>query len=105
MNVHSYIKNVDCGKVPGGPMAKTPCFHCWGPRFNPWVRELTSCKSHCQKKKCTLQILEQLLKEKGKKKSVTNNPIMKIKCNHKKYSVKKKARKNNGAKQWHKYRR
>ena len=51
------------------------------------------------KKKCTLQILEQLLKEKGKKKSVTNNPIMKIKCNHKKYSVKKKARKNNGAKQ------
>ena len=23
-------------EVPGGLVVKTPCFHCYGPRFNPW---------------------------------------------------------------------
>ena len=22
-------------KIPGGPVVRTPCFHCRGPRFNP----------------------------------------------------------------------
>ena len=23
-------------EFPGGPVVRTPCFHCWGPGFNPW---------------------------------------------------------------------
>ena len=24
-------------EFPGGPVVKTLCFHCRGPRFNPWL--------------------------------------------------------------------
>ena len=24
-------------EFPGGPVVKTLCFHCQGPRFNPWL--------------------------------------------------------------------
>ena len=24
------------GNFPGGPVVKTPCFHCWGHDFNSW---------------------------------------------------------------------
>ena len=23
-------------EFPGCPVVRTQCFHCWGPRFNPW---------------------------------------------------------------------
>ena len=23
-------------EFPSGPLVKTPWFHCWGPKFNPW---------------------------------------------------------------------
>ena len=34
-------------KFPGGPVVKTPCFHCRGHRFNPWWgnQDLTCCKA------------------------------------------------------------
>ena len=25
-----------CGEFPGIPVVRTLCFHCSGPRFNPW---------------------------------------------------------------------
>ena len=25
------------GEFPGGPLVRTLCFHCQGPRFNPWL--------------------------------------------------------------------
>ena len=31
-----YIKNVFLGDFPGGPVAKTPCPQCRGPRFHCW---------------------------------------------------------------------
>ena len=31
-----YIKT-KVGKFPDSPVVRTPCFHCWGPGFNPWT--------------------------------------------------------------------
>ena len=28
-------KKKDGGKFPGGPVVRTPRFHCWGPGFDP----------------------------------------------------------------------
>ena len=32
-------------------MVRTPCFHCRGPRFNPWSGKLRSCKTRGMAKK------------------------------------------------------
>ena len=26
------------GEFPGSPVARTPCSHCQGPRFDPWLK-------------------------------------------------------------------
>ena len=31
------VKKCLARELPGGPVVRTPCFHCWGPRFNPWL--------------------------------------------------------------------
>ena len=31
-------------EFPGGPVVRTPCFHCWGPRVLSLVKELRSHK-------------------------------------------------------------
>ena len=36
---HSYTKLQkvqEYGEFPGGPVVRTPHFHCRGPQFNPW---------------------------------------------------------------------
>lgn len=33
-------KNISAGDLPGGPVTKTPPFHCRGPRFDPWLGNL-----------------------------------------------------------------
>ena len=40
-------------EFPGGPVVRTPCFHCWGPGVPSLVRELRSHKpcSVAKKKK------------------------------------------------------
>ena len=42
-----YLKysNYFIKEFPGSPLVKTWCFHCCGPRFNPWSGELRSYKS------------------------------------------------------------
>ena len=30
------LKMNQLAELPGGPVVKTPCFHCRGHRFNPW---------------------------------------------------------------------
>ena len=30
------IKRVEYRDFPGGPMVRTPCFHCRGQGFHPW---------------------------------------------------------------------
>ena len=25
------------GELPGSPVVRTPCFHCRGPGFDPWL--------------------------------------------------------------------
>ena len=30
-------------EFPGGPVVRTPCFHCRGHRFDPWSGNLRSC--------------------------------------------------------------
>ena len=39
------VKKGDLGEFPGGPVVKTPCFHCHGLRFKP-IKELRSHKLH-----------------------------------------------------------
>ena len=34
------------GEFPGSPVVRTPHFHCWGPRLDPWSRELKSHRLH-----------------------------------------------------------
>ena len=31
------LKNRQCGNFPDGPVAKTPCSQCRGPRCEPWL--------------------------------------------------------------------
>ena len=38
-------------EFPGGPVVRTPRFHCRGHRFESLVRELGSCKPHSVAKK------------------------------------------------------
>ena len=42
--------NICWGDFSGGPVVRTPSFHCRGHRFDPWLGEL---RSHMQKKKKT----------------------------------------------------
>ena len=43
-------------EFPGGPLVKTPCFHCRGCRFNPWSgNERGSCMPRCVAKKKKMQ--------------------------------------------------
>ena len=44
-------------------MLKTPCFHCKGHRFNPWVGELRSCMLCSVAKKKKTLILSIYVKE------------------------------------------
>ena len=30
------IKKFASQEFPGPPVVRTPCFHCWGPGFDPW---------------------------------------------------------------------
>ena len=34
------IKGSGLWDLPGGPVVKTPCFHCRGPGFDPWSGNL-----------------------------------------------------------------
>ena len=34
-SAHLLLKS-EGGEFPGGPVVRTPCFHCWGPGFKPW---------------------------------------------------------------------
>lgn len=43
---------------PGGPLVKTPRFHCSRRRFNPWLRKLRSLMPRGSAKKPTKQKLE-----------------------------------------------
>ena len=31
-----HVLRLSSWEFPGGPVDRTPCFHCCGPRFNPW---------------------------------------------------------------------
>ena len=31
-----HSKVINCREFPGGPVVRTPCSHCRGPRFNLW---------------------------------------------------------------------
>ena len=33
-------EKVKCRDFPGGPVARTLCFQCRGPGFDPWFREI-----------------------------------------------------------------
>ena len=44
-NLHIF-KSSPTGEFPGGPEVRTPCFHCYGPRFNPWLRNKNSISHH-----------------------------------------------------------
>ena len=35
-SIHSFIHSTNLRDFPGGPVVKTPCFHCKGHRFDPW---------------------------------------------------------------------
>ena len=53
------ISNTACSKLnsgdlPGGPVVKTPCFHCRGRGFNPWSGIPTCCTVQPKTKSCTL---------------------------------------------------
>lgn len=37
--------------LPGSPVVKPLCFHCRGPKFNPWSRELRYYMPHGQIKR------------------------------------------------------
>ena len=39
------------GDFPGGPVVKTPCFHCRGPRFHPWSGKFRMPRGVAKKKK------------------------------------------------------
>ena len=45
---------------PGGPVVKTPCFHCRGLRFNPWPgnQDVACHKVWPKKKKKFFQLLK-----------------------------------------------
>ena len=34
---HLWLVKFQLREFPGGPVVRIPHFHCWGPRFNPWV--------------------------------------------------------------------
>ena len=36
-NSLSFFKNTNNRDFPGGPVVRTPCFHCRGPRFDLWL--------------------------------------------------------------------
>ena len=36
-DLHLNLKKKSVGEFPGGPVAKTPCSLCRGPRFHLWV--------------------------------------------------------------------
>lgn len=44
-NLHIF-KSSPTGEFPGGPEIRTPCFHCCGPGFNPWMRNKNSTSCH-----------------------------------------------------------
>lgn len=44
-NLHIF-KSSPTGEFPGGPEVRTPCFHCCGPRFNPWLGNKNSISHH-----------------------------------------------------------
>ena len=52
------IYKTDLGDFPGGPVIKTPCFHCRGPGFHPWLG----------KQNPTCHMAQQRKKRKGRKK-------------------------------------
>ena len=37
MNMAQFLKKWKYRDFPGGPVVKTPRFHCRGHRFNPWL--------------------------------------------------------------------
>ena len=42
-------------EFPVGSVVRTQCFHCWGPRFNPWSgSEILQATQRGQKKKVFL---------------------------------------------------
>ena len=47
---------INSSKFPSGPVVRSWCFHCWGPRFNPWSgkENPSSCVAQQKKKKLTL---------------------------------------------------
>ena len=67
-------------EFPGGPLVRTPCFHCQGPGFNPWSGKLGPCKlRHGQKKKkyCGTSIqLNYYTYYTAKKKKKGNGPLI-----------------------------
>ena len=40
----SFLSKKQVRDFPGGPMVRTPRFHCRGPRFHPLIGELRSLK-------------------------------------------------------------
>ena len=40
MECYSALKKKETREFPGGPVVRTPCSHCRGPRFNSWLGNL-----------------------------------------------------------------
>ena len=40
MDITKDTKINKCWDFPGGPVVKTPCFHCRGHRFDPWLGKI-----------------------------------------------------------------
>ena len=41
-------------EFPGGPVSRTPCFHFWGPGFDPWLgkEDPAGCEGQLKKRGC-----------------------------------------------------
>ena len=48
---HHHINKDTDREFPGGPLVRTPSFHCQGPRFNPWSRTKSPQAASCTAKK------------------------------------------------------
>ena len=64
------VKKEMARDFPGGPVLKTPCFHCRGHGLDPWSRELRSHMPHSAAKKKKKS--ERWLKEKEEVESESN---------------------------------
>ena len=48
-------------EFPGGPVAKTPCFHCWGPGFDPTSHAVQKKKFEYKDQSTATIILDKVL--------------------------------------------